>query len=76
RLFTSVRNGNSLFFPASGYCNVSGLVSAGSYGCCWSSAPYSSGSFVCNLYFYSGHVYYMDISNRFCGLPVRGVFCE
>ncbi|MCM1221536.1 MAG: hypothetical protein NC548_44365 [Lachnospiraceae bacterium] len=76
RLFTSVRNGNGLFFPASGGCSGSGLVSAGSLGFCWSSTSYSSTSSAYALHFNSGLVICTLPYLRFCGLPVRGVCCE
>ena len=35
-------NGNSIFLPAAGSCGSSGPYGTGSYGCYWSSTPFSS----------------------------------
>ena len=72
RRFTSRINGNSIFFPASGYRYGTGLNYHGSDGYYWSSSLYSSanGYF---LYFYSGGVNPADSSNRFYGFSVRAV---
>ena len=68
---TSTTNGNSIFLPASGYRNVSGLSNRG-YGYCWSSTLYSYMGYACSLYFYSG-LYAYGNANRCYGLPVRPV---
>ena len=66
-------NGNSIFLPAAGYRNSSGLIDAGSRGDYWSSSltPSLSG-YAHYLYFDSGvhdwHGYY-----RYCGFTVRPV---
>lgn len=73
RLFTSVRNGNTLFIPAAGDALNGSMYSVGKYGSVWSSSLSSSnvkgGRF---LYFdsYGVSVYGND---RFCGQSVRGV---
>ena len=73
RIFTSKINGNSVFFPASGYCNGSSVYRAGSYGHYWSSSWNSSG-YAWSLYFSSGSVYVSSVG-RYYGQSVRGV-CE
>ena len=70
---TSVKNGNSIFLPASGYRFYGGLNLHGSYGYCWSSTLYSS--YNGNAYylgFYSGYYdWYYDY--RYYGHTVRPV---
>ena len=73
KVFTSKINGNSLFFPAAGYCDASSINLIGSYGYCWSASWYSS-SYAWYLYFNSGNQLLGDF-NRGCGRSVRGV-CE
>ena len=72
RRFTSRINGNSIFFPASGYRNGTGLYSRGSYGSYWS-ASLSSQTVGYILYFYSGGVLPADNNTRFYGFVVRAV---
>ena len=70
---TSKTNGNSIFLPAAGYRDDSGLSSAGSYGYYWSSSlgtGYSNGAY--NLGFNSGNVDWGN-SNRLDGRSVRPV---
>ena len=69
-------NGNSIFFPASGYRSSSGgtLGNVGSYGYAWSASAYSD-NYGRNLYFYSGS-WYWNGSNRAFGFPVRAVLEE
>ena len=45
RLFTSVSNGNTLFFPALGFCENDSLVYRGSDGRVWSSSIYPEYSY-------------------------------
>ena len=73
RLFTSVRNSKTLFFPAAGYCYDGSLNGTGVYGDFWSCAL-SSGDEVGaqDLYFSSGEVG-LGSSHRVLGLPVRPV---
>lgn len=66
-------NGNSIFLPAAGYRNDSGLALAGSYCIFWSSSldtsdPYS----VCYVFFDSGNVY-SNYGKRNFGTSVRAV---
>ncbi|MBO7316697.1 MAG: hypothetical protein J6U44_06010 [Paludibacteraceae bacterium] len=66
-------NGNSIFLPAAGYRNNSGLSSVGSDGHYWSSSLGTSYSYSAyDLYFYSGGVHW-DYGSRSYGRSVRGV---
>ena len=70
--FTSRGNGNSIFFPASGYRNGTGLNYRGSYGYYWSSSLSSqAGGY--GLYFFSGGVDPASGNFRFYGFSVRAV---
>ncbi|MBQ6276080.1 MAG: hypothetical protein IJK62_05175 [Bacteroidales bacterium] len=72
RLFTGP-NGNSIFLPAAGYRNASGLCGAGSGGRYWSSSflPSSTdNAFI--LYFDSGNCSLGSLYH-YCGLSVRAV---
>ena len=73
KVFTSKVNGNSVFFPAAGYCSNSSVSSVGSLGDYWSASWYSS-SYAWCLVFGSG---YQRVGNggRYYGQSVRGV-CE
>ena len=72
RRFTSRINGNSIFFPASGYRHGTGLYSRGSYGNYWSASLYSQTRGY-DLYFSSGGVDPADNHSRFNGFSVRAV---
>ena len=72
RRFTSRINGNSIFFPASGYYNGTSLYNRGSNGYYWSSS-YVSETYAYILYFNSGGVYPADSSLRRCGFTARAV---
>ena len=72
RRFTSRINGNSIFFPASGYRYGTGLLNHGSVGY-YSSSSLNSSANGYNLYFNSGGVSPADSSNRFYGFSVRAV---
>ena len=73
KVFTSKVNGNSVFFPAAGFCDDSSVYNVGLDGYYWS-ASCGSSSGAWGLYFYSGS---QDLSNnhRYFGRSVRGV-CE
>ena len=74
---TSKKNGNSIFLPAAGYCDVGNgnFSDAGSDGSYWSSSlGTGSGRFVYFLGFNSGYVDW-DRSFRYYGQSVRAV-CE
>ena len=72
RRFTSRINGNSIFFPASGFRYGTGLNSRGSYGGYWS-ASLNSQTYGYYLYFNSGGVYPAYDYFRFVGYSVRAV---
>lgn len=72
RLFTSNVNGNTLFFPAAGYCSGTSLGFRGSVGLYWSST-YNSASNARVLYFKSSDVNPQSSNNRTDGFPIRAV---
>ena len=72
RRFTSRINGNSIFFPASGYRYGTGLSYRGSLGYYWSSSLHSS-PYGYDLGFSSGGVYPAGNDLRFSGFSVRAV---
>lgn len=72
RLFTSNVNGNTLFFPAAGYCNGTSLNDSGSSGGYWSST-YSSATAARSLDFSSSSIDPQYLSSRRYGFPVRAV---
>ena len=72
RRFTSRINGNSIFFPASGYRHGTGLRDRGSYGHYWSSSL-DSQTYGCSLRFSASGVYPAHDGNRFDGFSVRAV---
>ena len=72
RRFTSNINGNSIFFPASGYYNGTSLYSRGSSGYYWSSS-YNSATNACNLYFLSSNVNPANSDLRRLGFTARAV---
>lgn len=72
RRFTSRINGNSIFFPASGYRYGTGLSYRGSYGLYWSASLLSAAGGY-NLYFLSSSVDPANSSDRFHGFSVRAV---
>ena len=72
RRFTSRINGNSIFFPASGYYNGTSLSGRGTNGLYWSSS-YISATTAYNLYFYSGGVNPASSSYRRYGFTARAV---
>ena len=72
RRFTSRINGNSIFFPASGYRYGTGLYYRGSDGYYWSASLYSQ-THGYNLYFSASGVSPADNSSRFVGFSVRAV---
>ena len=73
RKITSKSNGNSIFLPAAGHRNGTGLLDAGSYGYYWSRLLNTSNSDLAYyLYFNSSNVS-ADYLDRFCGRSVRPV---
>jgi hypothetical protein len=72
RRFTSRINGNSLFFPASGYRSGASLYDRGSFGYYWSSTLASAAN-ARVMYVYSTGVNPARTDNRFYGFSVRAV---
>ena len=72
RRWTSRINGNSVFFPASGYYDGTTLNGRGSYGNYWSSS-YISETYAYGLNFHSGGVYPANHYHRRFGFSVRAV---
>ena len=72
RRFTSRINGNSIFFPASGYYDGTSLNNRGSSGNYWSSS-YNSATNAYYLYFYSSNVDPAYDSGRRYGFTARAV---
>lgn len=72
RRFTSRINGNSIFFPASGYRYGTGLYVRGSSGYYWSSSLYSQTRGYL-LYFNASGVSPANYDYRFVGFSVRAV---
>lgn len=74
RKLTSKKNGKSLFLPAAGYRNGSGLSNAGSLGLYWSASLNESGpSHAWNMYFGSDGQSVLSYGNRYLGQSVRAV---
>ena len=71
--FTSKVNGNSVFFPAAGFCYRSSVEYVGSFGYYWSDS-WDSEYTAWSLYFNSVRQYLYD-DLRYYGFSVRGV-CE
>ena len=70
-VFTSKVNGNSMFLPATGYCDYSSVYYVGSHGLYWS-ASCDSSSYAWSLIF--NPVYQrVNINTRYYGFSVRGV---
>ena len=72
RLFTAT-NGNSIFLPASGYCNESVPEASGIIGDYWTSSldtDYPSGAM---SFFFNSSNYYISFCNRLYGRNVRAV---
>ena len=72
RRFTSRINGNSIFFPASGYRLGAGLNNRGASGSYWSASLYSA-AYGYYLDFGSGGGNPASSNNRFYGFSVRAV---
>ena len=73
KVFTSKINGNSVVFPAAGYCDKSYVDNVGSYGYYWSASWYDSS----NAWYldFGSRDQDLDYYNRYFGQSVRGV-CE
>jgi hypothetical protein len=72
RLFTSRINGNSVFFPPTGYYDEAIVSYENEYGYYWSSSPHSQ-STVCYLTFGSGFIDPYNYCSMHYGFPVRAV---
>ena len=71
-LLTSKTNGNSIFFPASGFCYNSLIGRMGSGGFYWTA---SIDSHIDSWYMYLGQNNQFVLSDaRYCGFTLRGVF--
>ena len=70
-IFTSKINGNSVFFPAAGYCYYSSVYNVGSEGEYWS----ASCAMLLNAWFISFHSGGVGVNHyyKWYGHPVRGV---
>ena len=73
RVITSNNNGNSIFLPASGYCDGSSVIDTGLCGDYWLSS-WISELYTWYLGFFSGY-FYIERICRYYGFSVRGV-CE
>ena len=73
--YTAWHDGDTDFYPASGYRNrTSGaLTNVGSYGCSWSSSPTQSSTYAGYLYFDAAYVSPQTNGSRAYGFPVRCV---
>ena len=70
---TSKSNGNSIFLPAAGYRDGTGLSYSGSFGNYWSGSLSDGGSNLAyGLYFFGGY-YDWDYFSRYLGFSVRPV---
>lgn len=72
RRFTSRINGNSIFFPASGYRGGTSLYGRGTYGFYWSASLYSA-AYGYNLNFNADYVNPANTNYRYFGRAVRAV---
>ena len=67
-------NGNSIFLPAAGYRDGTGVYFRGSYGSCWSSSLVSDyGSDGAYFLYFGGYYYGWSFGTRFYGQSVRPV---
>ena len=74
RLFTSKKNGKSLFLPAAGYRWDDELYFVGSVGFCWSSSLYTDYPYIAWYFYFSSDFYYMYYGYyRYYGQSVRAV---
>ena len=71
RVFTSKVNGNSVFFPAAGYCYGTSISIGGEHGC-YCSASWDSANSFSFLNFYKDNMFVRN-GLRCYGRSVRGV---
>ena len=67
------KNGNSLFLPAAGYCNSSGLSYTGSDALYWLSSLWEPNPCLADVLYFGSDRYYIDSLYRYYGQPVRAV---
>jgi hypothetical protein len=72
-LFTSVRNSNTLFFPAAGICGDGSVLNVGSNGSYWSSSLDTSNVINGRFLNFDSGFCSMDYYFRYRGFAVRGV---
>ena len=74
RLFTSKKNGKSLFLPAAGYCWDDGLSRVGRSGYYWSSSLFIDSPYIAWYFYFNSDCYYMYYGYyRYSGHFVRAV---
>ena len=66
-------NGNSIFLPAAGYRDGTGLYDSGGYGDYWASSFVGGFSYDAYYFFISTYQYYWNDSSRYYGRSVRPV---
>ena len=70
---TSKKNGNSIFFPAAGYCYMSEHAFGGTYGCYWSSSLFAPSPDVSGYLCFSSGEFYQGNDSRYKGHSIRPV---
>lgn len=73
RKITSKKNGNSIFMPATGHNDGSGVIAYGIYGCYWSSSLILSNSKSAHILRFKSDDLYIEGMFRECGLTIRPV---
>lgn len=73
RLFTSVKNGNTLFIPAAGGAYDGSMVGVDNSGFVWSSSLGSSGVKCGRVLNFGSNIVFVGEDSRFSGKSVRGV---
>ncbi len=73
RLFTSKKDGKSIFIPAAGYAWVGSLYNSGGYGYVWSSMLSTGNVRYGQLLGFNSDYAYLGYNYRYYGFSVRGV---
>lgn len=73
RRFTSKTNGNSIFVPATGFCNYGSFFYVGSLSYLRSSSLFESDSKLSWYLYFNANNVFMDWDNRYYGFSVRPV---